>query len=145
MDLIHVLLPDEKSIYTLFAEGNLINSFKLLNRTHLTFNAEYPILLYYTFPNHRRLYLCTRDESGITFPGIKEKLRILTQIRGRSFDRFKRSVDYLNKEYHGTIQFMPYSFFWVLSDICKKGHNDSINLDLLYQRYKYYVNDKTSV
>ncbi len=134
-DTVSVKIPNA-SYYTLFAEGSLLELEPYGNGHIATLDFSYPVVLYYTFHHHRRLYVIMRPSKGEFFHNndVSRPFSIITQLRGRSFDRFKRSLRYIVRKSKGFHEF-PAEFYFKLSFLCTHQKNDKINLDRLVQKY----------
>ena len=105
---ITVDVPLDKQLpYTLYARGILAGSPEVEDDNsfvHFKFLGGTVFILFYTFKNerfgcrdYRRAYIATgyqdeRDGDAVKLPGIKEKLFILYEARGRKIDNLKRSL-----------------------------------------------------
>ncbi len=134
-DTVRVKIPKD-SYYTLFAEG-VLQSLESYGIGHIaTFDFSYPVVLYYTFHHHRRLYVIMRSSVNEIFHcnDVSRQFSIIAQLRGRSFDRFKRSLRYIVRKSKGFHKF-PAEFYFKLSFLCTHQKNDKINLDRLFKKY----------
>ena len=133
---VRVRIPKD-SYYTLFAEGVLLN-LEAYGTGHIaTLDFSYPVVLYYTFHHHRRLYVIMQPSVNEIFHNndVSRPFSVIAQLRGRSFDRFKRSLRYIVRKSKGFHEF-PAEFYFKLSFLCTHQKNDKINLNRLF--YKYY-------
>lgn len=122
--------------YTLYAEGVLLGMEFYGADYIVSLDFSYPVVLYYTFHYHRRVYVIMRP-SGCDVcrcSDVSSPFSIITQLRGRSFDRFKRSLSYIVKKTNGFHKFPP-EFYFKLSFICSQGKNDMVNLNRLIEKY----------
>lgn len=134
-DTVKVRIPKD-SYYTLFAEGVLL-SLEPYGTGHIAaLDFSYPVVLYYTFHHHRRLYVIMRPSVSEIFHNndVSRPFSIVTQLRGRSFDRFKRSLRYIVRKSKGYRKF-PAEFYFKLSFLCSHQKNDKINLNRLFNKY----------
>ena len=133
---VRVRIPKD-SYYTLFAEGVLLNLESYGTGHIATLDFSYPVVLYYTFHHHRRLYVIMQPSVNEIFHNndVSRPFSVIAQLRGRSFDRFKRSLRYIVRKSKGFHEF-PAEFYFKLSFLCTHQKNDKINLNTLF--YKYY-------
>ena len=61
--------------------------------------------------------------------------KAIADLPGRSYDRFKRSMAYLNAATLGKFYRFPPTFFWQLASLCRFGKNSRLNLRLLVNTY----------
>lgn len=122
--------------YTLYAEGVLLGMEFYGADYIVSLDFSYPVVLYYTFHYHRRLYIIMRASGRDVYRchDVSSPFSIISQLRGRSFDRFKRSLAYIVKKTSGFHQFPP-EFYFKLSFICSQGKNDMVNLNRLIEKY----------
>ena len=133
---VRVRIPTD-SYYTLFAAGVLLNLESYGTGHIATLDFSYPVVLYYTFHHHRRLYVIMQPSVNEIFHNndVSRPFSVIAQLRGRSFDRFKRSLRYIVRKSKGFHEF-PAEFYFKLSFLCTHQKNDKINLNRLF--YKYY-------
>ena len=133
---VRVRIPKD-SYYTLFAEGVLLNLESYGTGHIATLDFSYPVVLYYTFHHHRRLYVIMQPSVNEIFHNndVSRPFSVIAQLRGRSFDRFNRSLRYIVRKSKGFHEF-PAEFYFKLSFLCTHQKNDKINLNRLF--YKYY-------
>ena len=133
---VRVRIPKD-SYYTLFAEGVLLNLESYGTGHIATLDFSYPVVLYYTFHHHRRLYVIMQPSVNEIFHNndVSRPFSVIAQLRGRSFDRFKRSLRYIVRKSKGFHEF-PSEFYFKLAVLCTHQKNDKINLNRLF--YKYY-------
>ena len=137
MNAISVRIP-KNDYYTTYAEGVFLSmDTESEDGVIINLDADYTFFLYYTFKFHRRLYICSTKIPGNDhkFENVNEPVKILCQLRGRAFDEFKRSVNYLNKSTKGSFYHLPPMYFWQLAALCRARKNSRINLELLTKRY----------
>lgn len=123
--------------YTLYAEGFLCGIERDGADFLVTLDFSFPVILYYTYRYHRRIYIISRPCPPCITKSrdVSREFSIISQLRGRSFDRFKRSVKYIADRTGRTCFGFPAAFFWQLSYLCIAGKNDRINLNLLIKKY----------
>lgn len=97
--------------FTLFAEGNLeLNLFnKATNQTSLIFENNSVLILFYTFPNHRRAYVVYNCVSELLpktkLPCVSSYVNILYKAQGKKIDSLKHIL-YLLK--HSSSDYVSY-------------------------------------
>lgn len=134
-DTVRVRIP-KNSYYTLFAEGVLLDLEPEGAGYIASLDFSYPVVLYYTFHHHRRLYVIMRPSVNEFFHNndVSSPFSVISQLRGRSFDRFKRSLRYIVRKSKGFHKFPP-EFYFKLSFLCSHQKNDKINLNRLFNKY----------
>ena len=133
-------LQNEK--FTVFAEGvsygAFLNPEKGLYEVYLDYSQ--PILLYFTLVKSRRLYICTNPENSSTeivkFPVANKPLSVMATLRGRAFDRFKRSLKYIKKVLKTDCTRYNIKFYWELAYLSNTGLTAAANLKALVEKYK---------
>lgn len=135
-DSICVLIP-HKGMYTLYAEGYYLGKRHENGRTYIYLSRLHPVILYYTYPLYRVLYVCTYDGStaGCRLDGVSCSLHIIERLTGRSFDRFKRALYRLSRSTEGRIYTWQASFFWRLAALCRQGKTGGGSIPLLAGQY----------
>ena len=118
--MISVLIPSEDNYYHIFAEGVFVSKHRENNQTEITLDDNYPFILYYHFPYHARIYICCSKENCgknlFSLYNVNKEFSIISILEGRrSFDRFKRVMDYLNQKTEGEVYKLPVSYFWQLA------------------------------
>ncbi len=137
-----VKLPEENSGFTLYAEGNLFDMEYIQGNTILTFSDSHILALYYTYPNHRRLYMVCAKTKGVktTLPCIDKPVSIIYKARGRRFDDIKNAMYFLKTHSDGEYVLYPLIFYrelailaeqkrlknWKINSLCLK-HNLRLN------------------
>jgi hypothetical protein len=138
MEITSVHIP-QNGFYTLYAEGNLLKITEESEGFCAQFAGESIIILYYTFPFHRRLYVtCSTEKwSGFvhSFSDLDSPLSVLAQLRGRSFDEFKRTADYLNHLTDSGFYTYPIKFFFQLVCLVREKKNMPQNIRALVSLY----------
>lgn len=130
-----IRIPKTKN-YTLYAEGSLCRIDKDGEDHLITLDFSHPVILYYTFRYHRRLYVITSPGTPVLRnDDVSGNFSIIAQLRGRSFDRFKRSMQYIVEKTEKRCYEFPAAFFWQLSYLAQAGKNDRINLGILIKKY----------
>ncbi len=148
--MISVLIPSDDNYYHIYAEGVFVSQHNDNNQTEIVLDDNYPFILYYYFPYHSRIYICCTKEKCsknlFSLYNVNKDFSIIAVLEGRrSFDRFKRTMDYLNQKTDGEVYKLPVSFFWQLAYLCKFGKNSSYNIEKLTKRYNYKITYKKDV
>lgn len=63
------------------------------------------------------------------------ELAVISQLRGRAYDRFKRSLRFLCKHTDERCRKFDLRFYWQLAWLSKMGLNSNLNLKLLAEKY----------
>ena len=130
-----VRIPKTKN-YTLYAAASLCRIDKDGEDHLITLDFSHPVILYYTFRYHRRLYVITSPGTPVLRnDDVSGNFSIIAQLRGRSFDRFKRSMKYIVEKTEKRCYEFPAAVFWQLSYLAQAGKNDRINLGILIKKY----------
>lgn len=103
MDIIKIVVPEDNNFYHLFSFG-YGGVEKVLDKG---FEFSYPtgsvILLYYTYPHHRRAYVVRYTGSdGVMLPGVSAPVKVLVRVHASKVDKLKKSVSYI-KEHFGNV------------------------------------------
>ncbi len=139
MGEIRILIPKKDSIPSVYAEGVFLGKDFYKGDVEIILDSDYCTTVYYTYKLHRRLYVCCNPgKKGINataLPMVNQEVTILTQLRGRHFDRYKEAMSLLNKATKGQFYKLPPQFFWQLSILCRTGKNSNFNIKNLVRRY----------
>lgn len=141
MGIITAKIPKNNNNYSIYVEGTLVSQIDCGSYYELEFSKGKILILYYNFKlKHRRLYIvCNPDQMENSyekfFLGLSDKMSIIAELRGRGFDRFKRSIDYLKKATENQIMSLPPAFWFQMAYICRNGINNRFNLNNLVIRY----------
>jgi len=145
MSSIYVTIPRKDGELSLFAEGKLLSKIKVPEGFLLEFPQNKCIILFYKVNyRQRRLYVVCNPEQmkniGVyTFEKVNTPMSIVTELRGRGFDEFKRSLEYIKKATNNLVYDMPPVFWWQYGFICKNQKNNRVNLNLLLQKYNLEI------
>lgn len=84
-NFLHVLVPHkENSFYTLYVSGCYGRKRPVLNGTDFDFISGSLLVLYYTYPAHRRAYIVRFTENGKTeLPGLSEPIHKIICVYAR--------------------------------------------------------------
>lgn len=137
--MISILIPSKDNYFHCYAEGLFVSKLNIDDETEITLDDTYPFILYYHFPHHRRIYICSTQTSKNKFHiyNVNKDFNIIGIIEGsRAFDRFKKAMDFLNTVTRGEVYKLPCTFFWQLSYLCKFGKNSQMNIEHLIKSYK---------
>lgn len=139
---IRITVPaDKSSPYTVYAEGVSQGAYLRTEwREYDVFlDYAYPIVLFFTFRTHRRAFVCVAPErlgmNVYVFSCASAPLSVLSELRGRAYDRFKRSLRYLCKITDNRCRKFSGRFFWQLAYLAQNGLNSTLNLQLLANKY----------
>lgn len=147
MSSVYVHIPKKDNGITLFAEGTLLSQIDKDQYYELELAKSKCIVLYYKLHfNHRRLFIVCdprlmQNKFVKDFTLVSDSLSVIAELHGRGFDRFKRSIEYLNKATDNQIMDLPPAFFWQLAYICRNGKNDKANLNKLANNYNLDVKE----
>ena len=139
MDELRVLIPKKGDFPSVYAEGVFAGKDFYNGEVEILLDSRYCTTVYYTYKLHRRLYICCVPEKqkGIstTLPRISKAVTVISQLRGRHFDRYKEGMSFLNQATKGQFYKLPPQFFWQLSILCRSGKNSNFNIKNLVRRY----------
>lgn len=146
MNSITVKIPKKGQSYiTLYAEGTLISQLDKGKYYQLEMASNKCLILFYNFNiKHRRLYVVCKPELMNnkfinTFELVSEKLSVVAHLRGRGFDQFKRSLEYMKKATDKKVMDLPPAFWWQFAYLCNKELNNHVNLNRLLLNYNLGV------
>ena len=142
MGLIDIKIPDKKnSHYTLFAEGEFVTETFENEETHIFLKDDRCIMLYYKYHLSRFLFLCINPDvfkykhNICHFPETSKDLTVFKVLRGRGYDQFKKTIEYLRFASQNDVYTLPVLFFWQLANICEKSANNKKNIQSLWEKY----------
>lgn len=149
MNEISVFIPKESSSYpfTCYAQGSFIRMEDYETEYKISFCEKSVLILFYHFDFHRRLYI-TLPENSLSevenkkFWNITENRQILAELRGRNFDRFKRSVDFINDFTKGDCYNFPASFWSQITMLCEQNRHCKKNLNFLCESYYAFFKEE---
>lgn len=135
-NLVKVRIPQHEN-YTLYAEGVFLGIENFGKEYLVSLDFSYPVILYYTFKNHRRVYIIMQAIGADIFKNddISVPFSIISQFRGRALDRFKRSFRYIVKKTKDNSRKFSAEFYFKLAFLCQQGENDRLNLNKLVEKY----------
>jgi hypothetical protein len=111
---LNVHIP-EKAFFTLYARGAVEEAVTVPGRGSF-FTFEGVVILFYTYPRHRRAYIVTnagnlRYYRAVRLPEVREPVGILLKARGRRIDILRRA--YFNLERINGLDVYGYNpVFW---------------------------------
>ncbi len=127
--------------YTVYAEG-VSHGVRLIperREYEISLDCRHPIVLYFTFRTFRKAYVCIAPEifgmNIYRFDCASRELAVVSQLRGRAYDRFKRSLAWLRRQTQNRVHKFDIRFYWQLAFLAKKGLNSNLNLKMLAENY----------
>lgn len=148
MNSVFVKIPKTgQSNLTLFAEGILLDQTDKGRYYELELSTKYCMILFYKFQlKHRSLYIvCSPELMNNKFTNyfalVSDKMSIVAQLKGRGYDQFKRSLEYLKKATDNKVMQLSPAFWWQLAYLCSENKNCKINLDRLLMDYNLEVKE----
>jgi hypothetical protein len=143
MNGISVLIPHKGSApYTLYAYGIIDEQIEETEGVRFTFSSTSTVILFYTYPHHRRAYVITKKEISyiknvkVYLPHVLEPTYILFKARGRSVDKLKNAIFHLEEESKGMFYIYPISFFYRLFPLIQTEKASRYNISLFVKEYK---------
>lgn len=138
--MITITIPTPNKRYSIYADGVLDTVIRLKGKSLVSLDDRWPITLYYRFGCHRHLYICTEPEKIPVAPvrefrDVPRPLAAVSELEGRAFDRYKRSMYRLKQNTGGKIMKLPVEFFWLLAEKCSQGRNAMKAVDRLAEKY----------
>ncbi|WP_024467197.1 hypothetical protein [Treponema pedis] len=105
--------------------------------TILTFSNEHILTLYYTYPNHRRLYMvCAKAEGEkLLLPCIDTPVSIIYKARGKKFDAIKHGFYILDKYTEKKHLQYPISFYREMAILAEENRLKSFDLKMLLKKF----------
>lgn len=130
-----ITIPEPNRLFSLYAMGKLKSVVRLQDKSFVTLDDDYVISLFYRLGKHRHVYICAspRILPGVptrNFSGVDKPLAVLSELTGRSFDRYKRALYLLSSNAKSKDSFskMQISSFWNIAQLCALGKNSLQNL-----------------
>lgn len=134
---LHITIPHEPVFYTLYADGKEETLINTDSGSVLYYPENAVILLYYTFPTHRRVY-CVRNAESIIMsdlPSVALPVSILFKQFASRVDKTKKAISYLREHYPEHAFTLPNGFYSRLGLLLsQKGKLDYYLLDDLVKR-----------
>ena len=146
MNEISAFIPKEDSSYpfTCFAQGSFIRLEDEETEYRISFNEDEVLILFFHFKNHRRIYVTLKENSiekieNKTFWNVDKSRQVLAELRGRNFDRFKMSLDFINDFTEGKCFSFPIAFWAQLVMLCQQNRHSELNLKYLCESYTVFT------
>lgn len=134
-----VFIPvKERDGFSLFAEGALLNMENTKKGDlYLAFSDNAIVVLYYTYPNHRRLYIVHTKGAGekVRLPCTDKAASIIFRGMGKVFDVTKNAFYYLRKTTQEDYLFFPKEFFYEMGILADSKKLNRFKLKLLMKKY----------
>ena len=108
MNIIKIIVPNSNNFYHLYSYG-YGGVEKVLDQEQ-GFEFTYPInaiiILYYTYPQHRRAYLVRFTEDGQTsLPGVSLPVKTLIKVHASKVDKLKKAISFIKDHYGNTFTY----------------------------------------
>ncbi len=134
-----VFIPvKERDGFSVFAEGALLEK-ETTKRgdLYLSFSDNSILVLYYTYPNHRRLYILHPKGVGekVQLPCIDKPACIIFRGMGKALDVIKNAFYYLKKTTQGSYLYFPKEFFYEMGILADSKKLNRLKLNLLMKKY----------
>jgi hypothetical protein len=133
--------PDNK-FYSIYSDGLFVSKQydKESGITTLEYARDSAVLVYYTYPVHRRVYLVrnvpARNEGTVGLPCLSNKIKILFKNTASRVDKTRRVFAHIHKHY-GNAFIFPDDYYLRLDFIIKqKGKIKYSLIDALCGKYK---------
>ncbi|UTC77079.1 hypothetical protein E4O04_09710 [Treponema sp. OMZ 799] len=134
-----VFIPvKERDGFSVFAEGALIDMENTSRGDlYLSFSDSAILVLYYTYPNHRRLYILHTKGVGdkIQLPCTDTPACIIFRGMGKVFDVTKNAFYYLRKTTNEDYLFFPKEFYYEMGILADSKKLNRFKLNLLMKKY----------
>ena len=135
---ITVQIPTKaKDGFTLYAEGDLISKEYIKDeKPLLIFSSKSILILYYTYPHHRRLYIVsTEGKEKTILPQVNTPVSIIFKGRGKKYDLIKTALYYLNRKTADKYLFFPKSFYYELAILAENKTLNNSKVWLLMKKF----------
>lgn len=135
----------ESEFCTLFAEGSFLRKENYDNTTLLYFKKKDIVIFFVHYNYLRRIYVTANtqvypDQRPCYFDFCDSDRYLIAKIEGRSFDRFKRSLEYL-KEKSDNLYSLNISFWYRFIYLIRAGKNSKTNLDTIISEFSGEINE----
>ena len=137
-----ITVPPATRHFSLFAEGCVLGVYagEPGEAAHVILDASHPVALYYHVAGRRRLFICMSGDMGKEFPKrifpeTLSEVSVLTELSGRAYDRYKRTMEWAARHVGPAVFTLPPDFFLVLAELCRGGRNSGANISLLLSRH----------
>lgn len=134
---LQITIPHAPIFFTLYADGKEDTIVNTDTGSVLYYPDNAIILLYYTFPTHRRLYCVRNTECSIMsdLPSVSLPVSILFKQFASRVDKTKKAISYLREHYHEHAYNLPNGFYSRLGlMLSQKGKLNYLLLDDLVKR-----------
>ena len=138
-NLLHVLIPQrEQSFYTLYVYGAYGGKREVPDGTDFDFISNSLLVLYYTYPAHRRAYIVrfTAGGNNIELPGLSRPVKKIICVYASKVDKLKKALSYIGEHYFSPL-ILPDLFYVRLERLLlRKGKIDYPAIKNLCEQYK---------
>ena len=137
-NLLHVLIPQrEHSFYTLYVYGSYGGKRAVPGGSDFDFISESLLVLYYTYPAHRRAYIVRFADDGKTeLPGLSHPVKKIVCVYASKVDKLKKALSYIGEHYFPPLT-LPDLFYVRLERLLlRKGKIDYPAIKTLCEQYK---------
>ena len=139
-NLLHVLIPQRAhSFYTLYVYGAYGGKREVPGGTDFDFIGNSLLVLYYTYPAHRRAYIVRytdADGGNIELPGLSCPVRKIICVYASKVDKLKKALSYIGEHYFSPLN-LPDLFYVRLERLLlRKGKIDYSAIKNLCEQYK---------
>jgi hypothetical protein len=124
MGELEITIPERARFYHLYAEGKFDREIfdEETGETHFYYGDRARVLLYYTYPAHRRVYLIQNDDAGaVSLPGLSRKVSVIFKHCASGVDKTRRALAYLSTRYPEAFSFSDAFFNRLSLLISQKG------------------------
>lgn len=133
-----VKIPDkDKDGFSLFADGVILDKQFIKGEKPLfTFSLSHVLLLFYTYPHHRRLYIVYgKGENKTLLPQLDTPASIIYKARGKKFDLIKNALYFLQQKIGDKYFNLPAAFWYELSILAETKNVNQYLIKVLAGRY----------
>lgn len=134
-----VFIPvKERDGFSVFAEGALLDmETASRSQLYLNFSDNSILVLYYTYPNHRRLYILHPKGVGekVQLPCTDKPASIIFRGMGKVFDVIKNAFYYLKNTTQGAYLYFPKEFYYEMGILADSKALNQFKLNLLMKKY----------
>lgn len=138
MKLLHVLIPqNEHSFYTLYVFGSYGSRHDVAGGTDFEFPTASLLVLYYTYPAHRRAYVVRFTDDGTTvLPGLSAPVKKIICVYASKVDKLKKALSYIGEHYFSPLKLSDLFYIRLERLLLRKGKLDYAALKNLCETYK---------
>ena len=134
-----VFIPvKQRDGFSVFAEGALLDM-ETTSRgdLYLSFSDNSILVLYYTYPNHRRLYILHTKGVGekVRLPCTDKPASIIFRGMGKALDITKNAFYYLKKTTQEAYLYFPKEFYYEMGILADSKKLNRFKLKLLMKKY----------